>query len=178
MIPDNCIAEFEIPSGAQRGARLSLYANRLVHQGGDATETMPLAQLAAVRVAFERDSRKLNWAVSLLVVALVVAAISRPLQSWIAVAASKVGDPARRESLDAVLLDIFNALGGFASVLTAVAAALAAAAAALFAFFLLGVTVLTLAFAATERSYPVRGRNRLLVEFAHTVAEQLVLRRD
>ena len=39
------------------------------------------------------------------------------------------------------------------------------------------VTVLTLAFAATERSYAVRGRNRFLVDFAHAVAGQLAARK-
>ena len=178
MTPQNPLAEFEISSGAQRGSRLSLYANRLAHQGGDSMESVPLAQLAAVRVGFERDPRKLNWAVGLLLVALTLAVISAPLQSWIAATASKVGDPARRESLDAVLFGVFNALGGFASILPGIATALALAAAALLVFFWLGATVLTLAFAATERSYAVRGRNPLLVDFAHSVAEQLARRGD
>lgn len=176
MTPQNPLAEFEISSGAQRGSRLSLYANRLAHLGGDSMETVPLAQLASVRVAFERDPRKLNWAVGLLLVALTLAVISAPLQSWIAATASKVGDPARRESLDAVLFGVFNALGGFASILPGIATALALAAAALLVFFWLGATVLTLAFAATERSYAVRGRNPLLVDFAQIVAEQLARR--
>jgi len=176
LTPDNPHAEFQIGSGAQRGSQLTLYANRLVHQGGDSMEAVPLAQLAAVGVAFERDPRKLNWAVALLLAALIFAAIAAPLQSWIAAAASKVGDPARRESLDALLFGVFNALGGFASILPGIAAALAVAAAALLVYFWLGATVLTLAFAATERSYAVRGRNRLLIDFAHTVAEQLARR--
>ena len=41
-----------------------------------------------------------------------------------------------------------------------------------------GVTTLTLSFAAVERVYPVRGRNRYLVEFAQTVAERLAARKD
>jgi hypothetical protein len=175
---DSPLAEFEIGSGAQRGSRLTLYANRLVHHGGDSMEVVPLAQLAAVRVAFERDSTKMNWAVVLLVVALFFAVISGPLQGWIASAAAKVGDPARRESLDAVMLAIFNALGGFASILPGLAAALAAAAVVLLLFFWLGVTTLTLSFAAVERVHPVRGRNRYLVEFAQTVAERLAARKD
>jgi hypothetical protein len=35
------------------------------------------------------------------------------------------------------------------------------------------LTTLTLSFAATERAFPVRGRNHLLVQFAEAVAEQL-----
>ena len=176
MTAENPIAEFEIISGTQRGSRLTLHANRLVYEGGDTMEAVPLAQLAAVRVAFERDPRKLNWAVALLLGALFLAAISGPLQSWIAAITSKVGDPARRESLDSMLYGVFNALSGFASILPGIAAALAVTAVALLVFFWLGATVLTLAFAATERGYAVRGRNRLLMDFAHVVAEQLARR--
>jgi hypothetical protein len=171
---DSPLAEFETGSGA----RLVLHANRLAHEGADAMETVPLAQLAAVRVAFERDPRKLNRAVALLIAALFLALIAAPLQGWIGAAASKLGDPARRESLDAVLVGVFNALGGFASLLPALAAALAAAAAALLVYFWLGTTVLTLAYAATERSFAVRGRNRSLFDFAHAVAGQLAARRN
>lgn len=176
MALDSPLAEFEIDSGAQRGSRLTLYANRLVYQAGDAMETVPLARLASVRVAFERDPRKRNWALALLLAALILAVVSGPLQSWIAALASKVGDPVRRDSLDAVLLGVFNALGSLAGTLPGVAAALAAVATALLVFFWLGVTVLTLAFAATERSYAVWGRNRFLVDFAQTVAERLAAR--
>jgi hypothetical protein len=174
---DHPLVEFEFSTGAQRGARLTLYANRLVHQGRDAMETVPLAHLAAVGVAFEREPRKLNWAVSLLLAALLLAAIAGPLQGWFVAAAAKFGEPGRRESLDALLLGAFGVLGGIASLLPALAAALAAAAAALLAFFWLGLTVVTLAYAATERRYAVRGRNRLLLEFAQAVAEQLALRK-
>lgn len=178
MTHDGPLAEFEIGSGARRGSRLTLYANRLLHHGDDSMEVVPLAQLAAVRVAFARDPAKLNWAIGLLVLALLCAAVSGPLQSWIGGAAARIGEPARRESLDAVLLGAFTAMGALASLLPALAAALAAAAAALLTYFWLGVTVLTLAFAATERSYAVRGRDRHLIEFAQTVAEQLALRKE
>ena len=140
-------------------------------------ETVPLAQIASVRVAFERNPARMYWTVVLLFAALLCASISGPLQGWIGGAAAKIGEHARRESLDAVLLGVFTALGGLASLLPALAAALVAGAVALLVFFWLGVTVLTLAFAATERSYEVRGRNRYLVEFAQTVAEQLAMRK-
>jgi hypothetical protein len=174
---DSPLAEFEMPSGALRGSWLRVYANRLVHQGGESMETVPLAQLASVRVSFERDARKLNWAIGLLLSALLVAAASGPLQSWIGATATRVGDPAKRESLDALLFGVFNALGAFASVLPGIAAALAAAAVALSVFFWLGETVLTFAFAATERNFSVRGRDRPMVDFAHAVADQLAARK-
>jgi len=178
VTPDGSLAEFEIRSGAQRGSRLTLYPNRLVHQGGDAMETVPLAQLAAVRVAFERDPRKLNWAVALFAVAFLLAIIVPPLQRLIAAAVSRMGEPVRTESLDAVLLGVFNALGGLASMLPALAAALAAAAAVLLVLFWLGATTLTLSFAAAERVYAVRGRDRFLFEFSEAIAERLAARED
>ena len=177
MSQDSHLAEFEFRSGAQRGSWLRAYANRLVHQGGETMETVPLAQLASVRVSFERDARKLNWAIGLLLTAFILAAISGPLQSWIGATATRVGDPAKRESLEALLFGVFNALAALASLLPGIAVALAVAAAALLAFFWLGETVLTLAFAATERSFAVRGRNRLLIDFALAVADQLAVRK-
>lgn len=173
MSLDAPLAEFEIRSGAQRGSRLTLFANRFVQQGADSMETVPLAQLAAVRVAFERDPRKLNWALALLVLALALAAASGPLQAWSAGAAAQVVEHARRESLDAVLLATFAALGRLAGMLPLLAAALAALAAALAVLFWLGLTTLTLSFGAVERAYAVRGRSRFLVEFADTLGARL-----
>ena len=149
MSVNQSLAEFEIGSGAQRGSRLTLYASRLVHQGKDAMETVPLAQLASVRVAFERDARKLNWAVALLIAALVL-----------------------------VLLASFAAIGSLARLLFPLAGVLAAIAVALLVFFWLGHTTLTLSFAATERAFAVTGRNPFLVQFAEAVADQLAALRD
>ena len=91
---------------------------------------------------------------------------------------TKFGDPLRPDSLDSVLHGVFNALGTLASLLPAIAAALAAGAVALLAFFWIGRTTLTLAFAATERHCPVRGRDRRLFEFAEALGERLALRKD
>lgn len=177
MTPDNPLAEFEISSGAQQGARLVLQANRLVFQGGDSMETVPLAQLASVRVAFERDAGKLNWAISLLVVALLLLAVSGPLHGWAAALAAGVKEHSGRESLDAILLASFSVIGGIARALPVLAAILAAIATALAVLFWMGLTTLSLNFAAVERSYSVRGRNPLLIQFAELVAEQLAARK-
>lgn len=167
-------AEFELKDGS----RLTLYSNRVLHEGAGTLEIVPLGRLASVRVAFERDPRKLKWAVALLLVALVLALLAGPLQGWIGAAAAKVTEGARRESLDAVLLAAFGALDGLARLMPAVALVLAAVAAALVVFFWLGLTTLTLCFGAVERAYAVRGRSRLLVEFAETVAARLASRPD
>jgi hypothetical protein len=177
MTPENPLAEFEISSGALRGSRLTLYANRLVHVAGESMETVALAQLASVGVAFERDLRKLNWAVGLLAAALVLALASGPLQSTIGALAAGVKEHAGRESLDAVLLATFSGLGGLARLFLPLAVALVALAAALLAFFWIGVTTLRLDFAAVEREFPVRGRNLFMIQFAEAVAAQLAARK-
>ena len=178
MSLDNPVAEYEFASGAARGSRLTLYAGRLVHRGGDSTEVVPLAHLAAVRVAFERDARKLNWAVILLLVALPLALMSGPLHGWMAEAAAKVGEHSRNESVDAMMLGVFRVLAVMARLLLPLAGLLAAGAVALLVSFWLGLTTLTLSFAAVERGYSVRGRNPLLSEFADLVAERLAARKD
>jgi hypothetical protein len=177
VTPDNPLAEFEISSGAQRGSRLTLYANRLSHQGGDSMETVPLAQLASVRVAFERDAGKLNWAIALLVLALLLLALAGPLHDGITALAAGIKEHSGRESLESLLLATFAVLGGIARKLPMLAALLAAIAAALAALFWMGLTTLTLNFAAVERTYAVRGRNPLLVQFAELVAAQLAARK-
>jgi hypothetical protein len=174
---DTPLADFEIASGPRRGSRLTLYANRLVHHGGDSMEAVPLAQLAAVRVAFERDPRKLNWAIVLLVCALILAVISGPLQAWMLELAAKVSASAGRESLEAGLVAVFTALAQLARLLLPAAIVVAAGAIALLVFFWLGSTTLTLSFAAVERDYVVRGRNPFLVQFAEMVAAQLAVRK-
>ena len=152
MTPDNPIAEFEISSGTQRGSRLTLYASRLAYQGRDAMESVPLAHLASVAVAFERDPRKLYWAIALLVLALILLAVSGPLQGGIAALAGGIKDHAGRESLESALLGTFSVLGNLAR-------------------------LLPLSFAAVERAYSVRGRNPFLIQFAEFVAAQLALRK-
>jgi len=160
------------------GTHLTLYANRLVQEGGDSMETVPLTQLAAVRVAFQRDARKLGWAIALLIVALVLALISGPLQRWIAGAAARFNEPPRPESLESLLHGVLNVLGGFAKLLPMLSATLVIGAVALLALFWFGKTVLSLVFGATERSYAVHGRNPHLAEFAQAVADQLALRKN
>lgn len=169
MTQGELLTEFDFGSGA----RLALYTNRLVLSGADAMESIPLAHLASVRVAFERDPRKLNWAVGLLVAAFLLAMASGPLQNLAAGLAAGIREQAGRESLDAVLLSSASALHALARLLSPLAVALAALAAALLVFFWLGLTTLTVSFAATERAFPVRGRNPLLVQFAEAVADQL-----
>ena len=169
MTQGDLLTEFDFGSGA----RLALYTDRVMLHGPDAMESVPLAHLASVRVAFERDPRKLNWAVGLLVFALLLAMASGPLQGFAAELASGIREQAGRESLDSALKYAASALHAFARMFAPLAAVLTVLAAALLVFFWLGLTTLTLSFAAAERAFPVRGRNPLLVQFAEAVAEQL-----
>jgi hypothetical protein len=175
---DQPLAGYDIASGEQRGARFSLYPNRLVLAGGESMETIPLAHLASVRVAFERDARKLNWAIGLSVLALVLALVSGPLQSWMQSLGSGVVAGGGEDSLKAVLLACFNAIATLARLLKPFAFLLFCGALALGFFFWLGQTSLKLAFAATERVVAVRGRDRQLVDFAELLGERLAARKD
>jgi hypothetical protein len=173
---DQPLAGYDVPSGGQRGARFTLYPNRLVLAGAETMETIPLAHLASVRVAFERDARKLNWAIGLSLVALVLALLSGPLQSWMHSLAASAGAGSGDDSLRGVLVSVFSALAALARLLMPLALLMFAAAAALGFLFWMGQTTLTLAFAAAERACAVRGRDRQLVDFAELLAERLVAR--
>jgi len=173
---DAPLTEFEFAGGRLHGTRLALYGNRLVQWGGDAMETVVLGQVASVRVAFERDARKLNWALALMAVALPLFLAAGPLQRWLG-ALGRGSDAARADALDGFLQAALNAFVALAGVLPGVAGALAVAAAALLAYFWLGTTTFTLAFGATERVFAVRGRNRQLVAFGEAVGEQLAARK-
>jgi len=174
------VTEFEFRGGALRGTYLTLYADRLVHRGSDALECVPLAQLASARVAFERDRRKLNWTIALLVAALVLVLVGPPLQEWsnaaLAEVAERAGTEAAASGVPAVLRGAFRMLGRLGGFLPTLAALLAAAAALLGALFWLGATTLTLSFAATERAFAVFGRSRRLFNFAEDLVEQLTQR--
>ena len=177
MNADAPITEIELRSGLQAGARLTLFANRVVHTAQDAFEIVPLSQLAAVGVAYQRDARKLNWAIVLIAVALALAALSAPLRDWLlSVSAKLAAEPGRRESLDAVLIGAFSALGAIARALSPLAGLLALLAAGLVALFWLGTTTLTLSAGGVDRVFSVRGRNLQLNDFAHAVGTQLAAR--
>ena len=178
MSVDPPVASYDVASGALRGARLQLYANRLVLGGANVTETVPLAHLASVRIAFERDARKLGWAVGLLLAALVLGALSAPLAAWMQALQAKVSASSTGESLESVLLSSFSAIGHLARLFVPLAWLLGAGAGALLFFYWLGRTSLTLAFAATERVCAVLGRDARLTDFAELLGDQLAARKD
>lgn len=178
MAADQPISAYSFASGEQRGSHFTLYAGRLVHEGGDAAEHMPLAHLAAVRIEFAREPRKLKWTIIFLVLAVILNAVSSPLQRVADTAATEVAEHAKREGgaaggVSGVLQVSFRALERVAAALPTVGLALGAWAAVLLALFWYGRTTLTLALGAVEREYSVRGRDRTLTEFAEALSTRL-----
>ncbi len=177
MTDDTMITEYTFAGGPQRGSRLTLHAGRLVHHGGNVAEHMPLAHLAALRIEYLREPRKLKWALILLVLAIVLNAVSSPLQRMAANAADEVVAHAKREGVTGgtpkALEVTFRVLGRAAGTLPSIGLVAGACGLVLLFFFWRGLTLLTLVAGATERIYAVPGRNRALMAFADTAAERL-----
>ena len=171
--PGAPIARFDFPGGLLRGSHLTLYPSCLVHQGAGLLETLPLGTIASVRVAFERDERKLRWAVGLIIVAVLLFALSAPLATFAAGAAAELAG-AGSQGVARVLHAVFVLLEAAANLLPIVAALAALGAAALGILGWLGTTRLTVAFAGYEREYPARGRDTKLLDFTELLAAQVV----
>lgn len=173
MAPEAPIAHFEFAAGPQRGSRLTLYATRLVHEAPGQMESMALDALAAVGAAYERDERKIGWGAALIVVALLLLAVFRPLAQFAANAGAQVADA---QAIGQLLRATLAALEGLANLLPLAAGASLAGGIALIVFGWLGYTTLGLMLPAGERAYAVRGRNPLLADFAVLVAEHAAQR--
>ncbi len=176
MAQDDLVGTFDFRSGAQRGARFTLYPARLVYHASACTESIQLGAVGAVRVAFERDGRKLGWAVAIALVALLLLLVSAPLTSWGDHAAADVlaqlrqGDTGVGHGVGGILVSVLQALARVASLLPVLGALLGAWAIAWIALGWIGVTTLTLTVGPAERAYSVRGRNALLLDFAEAIS--------
>lgn len=168
MSRDALVAEARVGDGA-----LSLYPDLLVHRSDAVTETIPLAQLASVRIAFEREAGKLGGAIALGLVAALLLLVAAPLRAWLAALAGKAAEPGARESLESVLHSVFSALAGLAGALPWIAAAALVGGTVLAALWAYGRTTLTISFAATDRVLSLRGRDAALIEFAESLAARL-----
>ena len=170
------ITRFEFASGELRGTDLSLYPACLVHRGAGYLETVVLANIGSVRVEFLRDRRRLGWGAAWLAIALILMAAS-PILAALATAATQelaTQNAGVAGGVGGALVAFFRFLERFAQVLPFLAAVSALAGAALCALGWLGSTTLTVTFAGGERSFPVRGRNALLLAFSERVSEQVV----
>jgi hypothetical protein len=177
MQNDTPITEYSFRSGSDRGSRLTLYPGRLVHDGGDVIEHIPIGQLASVRVAFLREQRRVKWAIIFVVVAAILHVVSGPLQHVADVAAQEIAEHAKREKvtggIPAVLHLSFRAMERGAATLPGIGWLLVIAAGGMAGIYWWGRTTLTLSFGAAEREYMVWGRDPMLIQFADSISSRL-----
>lgn len=169
----SALTRFDFTNGEQRGSHLTLYPNCLVHRGDSHIETLPLATITSVRVAYERDGSLLGWGLALLLAAILMLVVAAPLAALAAAAATDVAT-AGNPGVGKALYNVFRAFEALANALPigALAAVLAGGALAALGWF--GNTILTLTFAGAERVFPVRGRNTRLLDFSEAVSERLM----
>ena len=165
------VARYAFTNGVLRGTHLTLYPASLVHRSDTYLETLPLVAISAVRVAFERNARRLGWGITLIVLALLLLAIAGPLGSWAsqAVAAGQQPIPAMQV--------VFRVLEAVASALPVVALACVIGGGALCALGWMGSTTLAVSLMGAERVYPARGRDTMLLDFAELLSERLTAAR-
>jgi hypothetical protein len=166
------IAQVDVPTGLRSAKRLALYPFCIIERSPDYLETISLGSLASVSAGFERDERKLQRGVLLIILALAVLAISGPLDSLAGGAAADVaarlGDGGGA-SVTRLLYATLDLLDTLAKLLPAVAAALALWGIWRIVQGVLGTTTLTLVFGGVQREYAARGRAAKLFDFAELV---------
>jgi hypothetical protein len=167
------ITRYDFTSGALRGSHFTLYANVLIHRSETHLETLPLAGVASLRIAYQRDARKVGWGVSLVLIALLVFAISAPLAELAGGAAAEMA-AAGGHGVARALHGLFRFLWSVANALPFVALAGALAGIALAVLGWVGSTTLVLDLAGSERMYGVRGRNPGLLDFSEAICERLM----
>lgn len=170
MPPEAPVASFDFPSGPLRGTQLTLYASRLLHHGVGHMESLALGAIAAVRVGYERDAQRIGWGVTLVLAALLLFALFRPLGTLAASAGAEVADG---QAVGQLLRAVLRALEALAGLLPVAAVALLGWGGTLIVFGWQGTTMLVLTLPISERVYEVRGRSRLLQDFAELVAERV-----
>jgi hypothetical protein len=174
--PGPPVTRFAFTAGELRGTHLTLYPTSLVHRSDNFVETLPLAGMTAVRVAFQRDTRKLGWGIALIVAALVLLAIAGPLGSFASGAAGDMAG-AGAQGVARALHGFFRLLEALASLLPVAALACVIGGGALCAFGWMGSTLLAVSLPGAERLYAARGRDTLLLDFAEALSERLMLAR-
>lgn len=168
------ITRFAFAGGALRGTHLTLYPTSLVHRSDSHVETLPLAGITAVRVAFQRDARRLGWGITLVVGALILLAISGPISRFASGAAMEITS-AGSQGVAGALLAFFRVLEGVASLLPVAALACVIGGGVLCALGWMGDTLLVVSLPGSERLYAARGRDTMLLDFAEALSERLML---
>jgi len=169
----SALTRFDFTNGEQRGSHLTLFANCLVHRGDSHLETLPLATITSVRVAYERNGSLLGWSLTLLLAAILMLLVAAPLAALAGAAAADLSS-AGNHGVARSLYNLFRILEALANALPIGALVAVLAGGALAAFGWLGSTILTLTFAGAERIFPVRGRNTRLLDFSEAVSERLM----
>ena len=172
--PGPSLNKFVFERGELRGTQLTLFQTCLVHRSDNYLETLPLGGLTAVRVSFQRNTRKLGWGIALVIVALIMLAIAGPLSSWASAAANEMAS-AGPQGVPRALYSFFRSLEALGSLLPVAALACVIGGAALGALGWMGSTMLAISLPGAERVYRVRGRDTLLLDFAEALSERLML---
>jgi len=167
------ITRFDFTSGEHRGSHLTLYANCLVHRGDSHIETLPLATITSVRVAYERSASLMGWGLMLLLAAIVLLLAASPLAGLAGAAAADLAS-AGNHGVARALHSLFRIIEALANALPVGALIAVLGGGALAGLGWLGNTVLTLTFAGAQRVYPVRGRDSRLLDFSEAVSERLM----
>ncbi|HYL88303.1 MAG TPA: hypothetical protein VEU32_05995 [Burkholderiales bacterium] len=166
------LTRFDFTSGSFRGSQLMLYPRCLVHRSASQLETVPLSRVTAIKVSFARNARRLGWGMGCVVIALALLAISAPLGSFAHDAAQDL--TASGQGVAHALYSFFRFVELLAAVMPAIALAGAVAGAMLAVLGWRGSTTLMLAIGGSDREYSVRGRDKLLLDFAEMVTERLM----
>ena len=168
------ITRYGFTSGMLRGTHLTLHPTCLVHRSDNHLETLPLAGITALRVAFQRDTRKLGWGIALIVIALLLLAIAGPIGSFASGAAGEMAT-AGAQGVARALHGFFRLLEAVASLLPVLALACVIGGGALCALGWMGSTMLLVSLPGSERLYATRGRDSMLLDFAEALSERLML---
>jgi hypothetical protein len=153
-------------------SHLSLHRSALVMRSDFEFETMPLTGISSLRVAYERDSGRVGWGASLVIVALLLFVIASPVGGLAASAAREMAG-AGAQGVGRALEVFFRIVEAVASALPYIALVVAIGGALLVATGWRGYTVLTLSLAGAERVYSAKGHDRQMMEFGELVAEHL-----
>jgi len=158
----------------REGGNLTLYPASVVERSPGHLEILPLANIVAVRVSFERDSRRIGWGITLMVLGLLLFALSGPLAMFASRTAGEMAGAGGTQGVAHALLLLFRGLELTASLLPALSIACAIAGGALGAAGWRGATVFTVSLAGYDRVYASRGQDKLLLDFAEQVGERLM----
>ena len=172
--PGPSLNTFVFERGELRGTQLTLFQTCLVHRSENYLETLPLGGVTAVRVSFQRNTRKLAWGIALVIVALIMLAIAGPISSWASGAANEMAS-AGPQGVPRALYAFFRSLEALGSLLPVAALACVIGGGALGALGWMGSTALLVSLPGSERAYTIRGRDTQLLDFAEALSERLML---